>query len=82
MHSTFSKLTGGELKDLTNHRVQGVKLPKLRAVWAGQEWILPLVKRVHFFLASWHQMDLVNGEVSNIEKNYVIGYYIDFLSKF
>ena len=27
-------------------------------------------------------MDLVNGEVSNIEKNYVIGYYIDFLSKF
>ena len=42
------KYTVGELKDLTNHRAYGVKLPHLRAVWAGQWWIFPLVKLVHF----------------------------------
>ena len=38
--------TVGEKKD----RAYGVKLPLLRAVWAGQGLILPLEKLLHFFL--------------------------------
>ena len=30
-----SGFTVGELKDLTLHKVYGVKLPKLQALWAG-----------------------------------------------
>ena len=37
-------------KDSTLHRAYGVKLPLLRAVWAGQGLILSLEKRIHFFL--------------------------------
>ena len=36
--------TVGEKKDSTLHRAYGVKLPYLRAVWAGQVLILPLEK--------------------------------------
>ena len=42
--------TVGEKKDSTLHRAYGVKLPLLRAVWAGQGLILPLEKLLHFFL--------------------------------
>ena len=42
--------TVGELKDWTLHRACVVKLPKLRAVLARQEWILTFVKRGTFFL--------------------------------
>ena len=52
----------------------------------GQEWILPLVKWVHFFLGPWllvcQFIDISNqmestGEVSNVEqKNYIMVYYI------
>ena len=45
-----SKYTVGEKKDSTLHRAYGVKLPYLRAVWAGQGLILPLEKLTHFFL--------------------------------
>ena len=44
-----SVYTVGELKDLTLHRANLVKLPWLRAVSASQEWILSIVKWVHFF---------------------------------
>ena len=37
----------------TIHRAYGVKLPLLRAVWAGQGSILPLVKWIEFFLGPW-----------------------------
>ena len=54
-NSIFEKiiLTVGELKDLTLHRANVVKLPWLRAVSASQEWILSIVKWVHFFLGPW-----------------------------
>ena len=39
-----SQYTVGEKKDSTLHRAYGVKLPLLRAVWAGQGLILPLEK--------------------------------------
>ena len=40
-------------KDSTLHRAHGVKLPLLRVVMAGQGLIiLPLEKRIHFFLRS------------------------------
>ena len=61
-------------------RVRVVKLPSLRAVSAGQEWILTFVKWVHFFLGPWllvyqfienyNQMEL-NDEVSNFEKKII-----------
>ena len=64
-------------KDWTLHRAIEVKLPWLRAVPAGQEWILPLEKWVHFFLGPWllvcqfidisNQME-TTGEVSNIKR--------------
>ena len=43
-HFFLSRYTVGEKKDSTLHRVYGVKLPLLRAVWAGQGLILPLEK--------------------------------------
>ena len=56
-------------------------------MWAGQGWILPLEKRVHFFLGPWllvcsfieisNQMEL-NGEVWNFEQKNTIPYYIFF----
>ena len=64
-------------KDCTLHRAIEVKLPWLRAVPAGQEWILPLEKWVHFFLGPWllvcQFIDISNqmestGEVSNVEQ--------------
>ena len=64
-------------KDWTLHRAIEVKLPWLRAVPAGHEWILPLEKWMHFFLGPWllvcqfidisNQME-TTGEVSNIER--------------
>ena len=65
----------GEKKDSTLHRVYGVKLPLLRAVWVGQGLILPLEKLIHFFLGPWllvcQFIDIFNqmeptGEVANI----------------
>ena len=63
-------------KDCTLHRAIEVKLPLLRVVSTGQEWILSLVKWVHFFLGPWllvcqfleisNQME-PTGEVSNVE---------------
>ena len=64
-------------KDWTLHRAIEVKLPWLRAVPAGQEWILPLEKWAHFFLGPWllvcQFLDISNqmettGEVSNIKR--------------
>ena len=69
--------TVGEKKDSTLHRAYGVKLPYLRAVWAGQGLILPLEKLTHFFLGPWllvcQFIDISNqtettGEVSDIER--------------
>ena len=64
-------------KDCTLHRAIEVKLPWLRAVPAGQEWILPQEKWAHFFLGPWllvcqfiaisNQMEST-GEVSNVEQ--------------
>ena len=72
-----STYTVGEKKDSTLHRAYGVKLPLLRAVWAGQGLILPLEKLLHFFLGPWllvcqfidisNQME-TTGEVSNIKR--------------
>ena len=64
-------------KDWTHHRAIEVKLPWLRAVPAGQEWIVPLEKWMHFFLGPWllgcQFIDISNqmestGEVSNVEQ--------------
>ena len=64
-------------KDWTHHRANEVKLPWLRAVPAGQEWIVPLEKWMHFFLGPWllgcQFIDISNqmestGEVSNVEQ--------------
>ena len=65
----------------TIHRAYGVKLPLLRAVWAGQGSILPLVKWIDFFLGPWlvvcqfieisNQMES-NGEVLNFEQKLFI----------
>ena len=59
----------------------GVKLPKLQALWQGHGWILPLVKRIYFFLDPWllvfqfieifNQMELT-WNVSNFEKKIFI----------
>ena len=74
---TSPTYTVGEKKDSTLHRAYGVKLPLLRAVWAGQGLILPLEKLLHFFLGPWllvcqfidisNQME-TTGEVSNIKR--------------
>ena len=42
--ATNLSYTVGEKKDSTLHRAYGVKLPLLRAVWAGQGLILALEK--------------------------------------
>ena len=70
----LSKIYTSGIKGLHDPPVYGVKLPYLQVVWAGQGWILPLVKLMHFFLGPWllvrqfieisNQME-VNGEVSN-----------------
>ena len=72
-----------------------VKLPYLRAVRAGQEWILPIVKWVNFFLGPWFLVyqfiDISNQmepteEVSNVEQKNLCNallykkYSFDFLS--
>ena len=64
-------------KGLTVHRTIVVKLPLLRAVWAGQGSILRFVILIHFFLGPWldvcqfveisNQMES-NGEVTSIER--------------
>ena len=73
---TYGLDTVVDRKDWTLHRAIEVKLPWLRAVPAGQEWILPLEKWAHFFLGPWllvcqfidisNQME-TTGEVSKIE---------------
>ena len=72
-----SKYTVVDRKDWTHHRAIEVKLPWLRAVPAGQEWIVPLEKWMHFFLGPWllgcQFIDIFNqmestGEVSNVEQ--------------
>ena len=67
-------LTLLDIKDCTIHRAIEVKLPLLWAVSTEQEWILSLIKWVHFFLGPWllvcqfinifNQMELT-GEVLN-----------------
>ena len=64
-------------KGLTVHRTIVVKLPLLRAVWAGQGSILRFVILMEFFLGPWldvcqfveisNQMES-NGEVTSIER--------------
>ena len=79
-HTSSKKVcTVVDRKDWTLHIAIEVKLPWLRAVPAGQEWILTLEKWIHFFLGPWllvyQFIDISNqmestGEVSNVvQKN-------------
>ena len=76
--SLFENLCTVELKNLCAiHRTIVVKLPLLRAVWAGQGSILPFVILIDFFLGPWlvvcqfveisNQMES-NGEVLSLEQ--------------